>query len=257
MSSVNDISLPIRQKTEEECIPNNVVRDSSGNPIKLPSGLFLTSGEEILDPGPQISKNQVLSLNLQVPKHVLASVLNPDPPAGIGRLSRLHVKAIKTMIANATSGFSYRFIGPANYVGKYQLSAVILTDLGYIKSEYVDLFGSDSVKKASAWTNKDGVGNLESYFRSEGVQENSMFDLLEKNYQAMEKNGAIKADDNLCTIAGMLCVAHILGPELGTELDPGAKRWRNTGSGKDVNGNYGTVFFLLGRYAIDVLARVN
>lgn len=70
----------------------------------------------------------------------------------------------------------------------------------------------------------------------------------------MLNNGAIKTDDNLCTIAGMLCVAHVLGPDAGSELAPGAKRWRSTGGGKDVNGDNAATYFLVGRYAIDVLA---
>jgi hypothetical protein len=55
----------------------------------------------------------------------------------------------------------------------------------------------------------------------------------------------------------MLCVAHILGPGLGTDSAPGARRWRATGGGTDANGNQGTTFFSLGRYAIDVLAAKN
>lgn len=251
---MNDIPSVVNIKTDLECVPNNVVRDASGNPIKLASGAFLTNGEERLDPGPQVAKNQVLATNLQVSKHVLVSLSNPDPPSGIGRLSRLQVKAVMTMIGKAASGFSYTVITPSNFVGKYQFNPEFLAALGYIKPEYFVLYGSEAVKKPDAWTNKDNVSSLEVFFKSPGVQENVMFALLQRNYITMENNSAIKSDDNLCTIAGMLCVAHILGPTAGTELNPGAKRWRETGGGQDVNGNYGATYFLLGRYAVDVLA---
>lgn len=256
MANVNDLPATVNIKTDTECVPNNVVRDSAGNPVKLASGAFATAGEEKLDPGPQVAKTQVLPINLQVAKHVLVSINNPDPPGGIGRLSLLQIKAVMTMVAKSASAYSYTLITASNYVGKYQLNAETLADLGYIKEEYVVLYESEAVKKPDAWTGKDNVTSLEVWFRSQGVQEITMYNLLSKNYLAMENNGAIKADDNLCTIAGMLCVAHIIGPGPGTELKPGAKRWRNTGGGQDVNGNYGSLYFLLGRYAVDVLAAV-
>ncbi len=254
MADVNTLAATVIVKTEDECIPNNVVRDAVGNPIRQANGSFLTSGEEKLDSGPQTAKNQTLPLNYQVQKSVLVSTATPEPPGGIGRLSRLHVKAIMIMIAQAASGNLYNLITASNFVGKYQLSATTLSELGYIKPEYVVAYGSQTVKRQDAWTGKDAVNSLETWFRSTGVQESTMFNFLEKNYIAMQNSGAIKEDDNLCTLAGMLCVAHILGPDSGTELAPGAKRWRTTGGGKDINGNYASTYFLLGRYAIDVLA---
>jgi hypothetical protein len=256
MADVNSLSTAAVLKTDEECVPNNVVRDAAGNPVKLPSGLFLTSGEEILDPGPQIAKTQSIPASFRVSKNVLVSIQNPDVPSGIGRLSALQVKAVKTMIARAASGYSYNFISAANSVGKYQLNAETLSGLGYIKPEFVIQVGSEAVKKPAAWTGKDNITSLEVWFKSAGVQENSMFSLMENNYISMENNRSIKVDDNLCTIAGMLCVAHVLGPDTGTEQAPGAKRWRETGSGQDINGSNGSVYFLLGRYAVDVLAAV-
>lgn len=254
MADVNSLPTTVLIKTEDECIPNNVVRDASGNPIRLSNGTYKISGEERLDSGPQAAKSQSLPRTFQVQKSVLVSVTTPEPPAGIERLSRLHIKAVMLMLAQATSGISYRLIGASNYVGKYQLSASTLSELGYIKPEFVISYGTLAVKRDTAWTGKDGVINLDTWFLSTGAQESAMYALLQKNYTSMLNNGAIKEDDNLCTIAGMLCVAHVLGPDSGSELAPGAKRWRNTGGGKDINGNNAATFFLLGRYAIDVLA---
>ena len=254
MADVNSIPGAEPIKTEEECVPNNVVRDAAGNPVRLANGTFQTAGEEKLDSGPQVAKGQSLPRGLQVQKSILTSTTTPEPPAGINRLSRLQVKAVMLMLAQAESAQSYSLITASNYIGKYQLSALTLSELGYIKVEYVILYGSAAVKRDSAWIGKDGVRNLETWFLSLGVQESVMYELLQRNYTIMLNNGSIKDDDNLCTIAGMLCVAHILGPGSGTELEPGAKRWRNTGGGKDINGNNAATYFLLGRYAVDVLA---
>lgn len=252
--NVNTLDAPIVYRTEEECIPNNVVRDSAGNPLKNTDGSWQTSGEEILDPGPQVAKNQGLLPSQQVPKSFLFSVNNPDPPSGIGRLNRLHIKALMTVVGKTASGFVYNCIGPTLQVGKYQLSSKILTNLNYLKPDYYDLYRESTINYPGAWTGKDGIYNLNAWFLSTGVQEKTMFQLLSSNYMLMEANGGIKEDDNLCTIAGMLCVAHILGPDQGTDQRPGAVKWRQTGGGQDINGNTGGLYFSLGRYAVDILS---
>jgi len=254
MANVNTAPAPVVYSVEDECVPTNAVRDANGNVLKNADGSFVTSGPEMLDPGPAAAKTQGISVRLQVPKSFLVSVNNPEPPGGIERLNRLHVRAVMTMIAKAASGFSYSAIGPSDQVGKYQLDAATLTRLGYIKPEYLGSYGSAAVKKDGAWTNKDGITNLAAWFAATGVQEKAMYEMLQNNYITMLNNEAIKTTDNLCTIAGMLCVAHVLGAGVGTDKDPGAKMWRSTGGGKDINGATGTSYFSLGRYAIDVLA---
>jgi hypothetical protein len=251
---LNTAPVNVVVRTEDECIPNNVIRDTRGFPVYNEDGSYKTSGEEKLDTGPQAAKVQGLTTIQQIPKSFLVSVDNPNPPGGIGRLTTLHIKAVMTMIGQTVSGFSYDLIGPADFVGKYQLEAETLKTLGYLKPEFVTKFGRAAVKKDAAWTGKDGIFSLRNWFGSAGVQEKVMYDLLQSNYEIMSRNNAIKSDDNLCTIAGMLCVAHILGPGDGTEKNPGAKRWRASGGGRDTNGFFGTNFFSLGRYAVDVLA---
>lgn len=255
--NVNTAPEVIVYSQEDDCVPLNVVRDANGNPMRDASGNFKTSGAEQLDPGPAAARTSGVPPRLQVPKSFLASSLIPDPPYGIHRLSRLHVKAVMTMIAKEASGFSYTAISPANQVGKYQFDATMLTRMGYIKPEYLSTYQSAAVKQSAAWTGKDGIVNLESWFVSQGAQESAMFEMLNDNYNSMTGNEAIKSTDNLCTIAGMLCVAHILGPGVGTEKFPGAKTWRQTGGGADATGNTGALYFSLGRYAIDVLAAKN
>ena len=254
MADVNSAPAPVVYKTEEECIPGNVVRDDKGNPVRSASGSWLTSGEEILDAGPQAAKNQGLALAQQVPKSYLFSSDNPDPPGSIGRLSVLQTKALMTVLAKAASGLVYPVLGPTGQVGKYQMTASQLVLLGYVKSEHFISYGVECLKSDAAWTGKDRIINLSSWFASPGVQENAMYQQLLNNYTVLSGNSGILPTDNLCTIAGMLAVAHILGPDSGTEQYPGSVRWRYTGGGQDINGNTGNLYFSLGRYAVDVLA---
>jgi len=254
MANVNQQAEIVQQFEEEECVPGNVVRDRAGRPIKNADGSYKTSGDEKLDPGPQSARSQGLYIGKDIPKSLLVTEKNPSPPGGVGRLNLLRTKAVMTVIGKAVSGFSYSFVSGAQQVGKYQLDADFLTSLGYIKPDYYALYGRDAVTQTAAWTGLDGVTSLQTWTISSGIQEKAMHKLLTRNYEAMSNNGSIKTLDNLCTIAGMLCVAHILGPGIGTEKNPGAKRWRETGGGQNVNGFTGTYFFALGRYAIDVLA---
>jgi len=254
MANVNQIPETIRLLEEEECVPGNVIRNSAGYPVLNADGSYRTSGEEQLDPGPQSARSQGLYLGKDIPKSLLVSENNPAPPGGVGRLNQLRTKAVMTVISKTVSGFSYTFVSGAQQAGKYQFDSDALTSLGYIKPDYYALYGRDTITKDGAWTGLDGVGNLQAWSRSIGIQEKAMYRRLIRHYETMNNNGAIKSTDNLCTIAGMLCVAHILGPGVGTEKDPGAKRWRETGGGQNINGFTGTYFFALGRYAIDVLA---
>lgn len=254
MANVNSAPAPVVLITEDECIPTNVLRDSSGKPVKDDNGAWKVSGEEILDAGPQAARNQGLSAAQKIPKSYLISSANPEPPGGIGRLNVLYTKALMTVLGRVASGSVYGVLGPTGQVGKYQMTASQLVLLGYVKSEHFVSFGADCLKSDTAWTGKDRILNLQSWFISTGIQETAMYQMLLNNYTVLSGNQGIKADDNLCTIAGMLAVAHILGPSDGTEQYPGAVRWRATGGGQDSNGNTGNLYFGLGRYAIDVLA---
>ena len=254
MANVNQVPETIPLLLEETCVPGNVVRNRAGYPVLNTDGSYKTSGEEKLDPGPQSARSQGVYVGKDIPKSLLISDQNPNPPGPIGRLNPLNTKAVMTVIGKVVSGFSYTFISGANQTGKYQLNADLLASLGYIKFDYYALYENDSIRQPGAWTGLDGVVDLATWSISPGAQEKAMYRLLDKNYNTMSNNGAIKVSDNLCTIAGMLCVAHILGPGIGTEKNPGAKRWRETGGGQNINGFSGTYFFALGRYAIDVLA---
>jgi len=254
MANVNTAPTPVVLITEDQCIPNNVVRDSAGNPVKDTNGAWKIVGEEILDAGPQAARTQGLSVAQRIPKSYLVSNVNPDPPGGIGRLNVLYTKALMTVLGKAASGSVYSVLGPTGQVGKYQMTAGQLVLLGYVKSEHFVANGADCLKSDAAWTGKDRIVNLQSWFISSGIQENAMYQMLLNNYTVLSGNQGIKSDDNLCTLAGMLAVAHIIGPDAGTEQFPGAVRWRYTGGGQDQNGNTGNLYFGLGRYAVDVLA---
>jgi hypothetical protein len=88
---------------------------------------------------------------------------------------------------------------------------------------------------------------LADWLKNPSAQEQAMYELVNLNYKNLVNKKGIKPDDDLCTIAGMLCTAQLLGSS-------GATKWRKTAQGADAYGSTGEKYFNIGRYAIDVLA---
>jgi hypothetical protein len=138
-------------------------------------------------------------------------------------------------------------------VGKYQFGAAALVETKFLKRDYYNNQAGNKngcCKVQQAWTGRSGCNSLDDWFKNPGAQEQAMFELITMNYKQMVGSKAIKPDDDLCTIAGMICVAQLLG-------GAGAKKWRTTAAGADAYGSTGEKYFNIGRYAIDVLANPN
>lgn len=199
-----------------------------------------------LDPGPRAAANQGVS------KPVNKSFMNradaPTITEGIGPLTPVMVKALMTQIGWTESNCRYNIVNTIGFCGKYQFGAAALVETGHIKRDAYALYGSNkAIGVPSSWTGRDGIKSKEDFLANGLVQEKLMQYLLKMNYKNLVRNGAIKGGDDLCTVAGMMAVAQLLGPT-------GAKRWRTTGGGADAYGTTGAMYFNRGRYAVDVLA---
>ena len=245
--SIMSGNAPVANVSVIECNLNTIraggglLRDSSGNPV-------LAGASTSLDPGPQSALSQ--NVLKPCPTNFLTRSDNPNPPGSIGPLSQLQVKALMTQISFVESNCNYNPPGNSTYLGKYQLGLLALIDVGYIKFQAKTWYGSSNagLSQSDSWTKKNGIDSKERFLASRNDQENAMYQLLQTNFNYLRQSGGIKADDDLCTVAGMLAVAHLLG-------HGDAKKWRQSGSGADANGTTGTSQFNRGRYAIDVLAR--
>lgn len=203
-------------------------------------------GEQQLDPGPKKAQGQ--QVKDPCPAEQLSKPDAPNPPGGVGPLNTNHVKAVMAAMAWAESRWKYEIENTIGYIGRYQFGAAALVECGYIKRDYYTKTPNNSVcKQEAAWTGKDGCSDKGGWFKCKSAQESAMYALITKNYSTMSKNGGIKADDDLCTVAGMICVAQLLGAT-------GAKNWRMTAAGSDAYGSTGEKYFNIGRYAIDVLS---
>jgi len=248
---INEGPAPSKTIAPVDCAPRqptNTVGTGSGSVLTDGSGNPVTTGSSDmgLDPGPAKAKGQ--KVKNPCPVEYMSRPDAPNPPGGVGPLNTNHVKAIMAAMAWAESNWKYEIQNTIGFIGRYQFGAAALVDCGYIKKDYYKQTPRNSVANQDiAWTGKEGCSSKATWFKAKAAQESAMYQLITKNYSTLTKNGGIKADDDLCTVAGMICTAHLLGPT-------GAKKWRMTASGADAYGSTGEKYFNIGRYAIDILS---
>lgn len=177
-------------------------------------------------------------------------VAAPRPASSVGILTLVQTKALLLQIGFSETKNKYEVVDVNNHCGKYQFTGQNLVDLGYIKEDYLAEYGQGSstgvVHIAGSWTGKNNVSNLGDFLMAESLQDAAMLRLLTQYYESMSKLNAIKPNDTVSTIAGMLCVAHAIGPTA-------AKKWRDTGVGEDLYKVPAGIYFSIGQYAVDVL----
>lgn len=254
-ASVNVGQAPEQSIGSVLCEPTGpVVKDGSGKTVTDGSGKPVRSSAAESDPGPKAAAKE--PVKMPCPREWLSRPDVPNPPGGIGKLTQYQVKCVMAQMAYSESRFNYalRERTNGNYLGRYQVGAAALVELGYMKRDYYNQYSTRAVRYPDAFLGTDNVKSDEDYLANKGVQEKVMYELMSRNHASLIKKvdgkQGIKDDDDLCTIAGMLCVAQLLGSN-------GARKWRYTAEGADANGSTGAVYFNRGRYAIDVLANGN
>jgi hypothetical protein len=170
----------------------------------------------------------------------------PQANGTVGNLSQDEVTALFAAIAKRESQGSggYAAVNQLGYVGKYQMGYQTLQSLGYVQSSVTS---NDQLKNPNSWLGKNGIDSVDTWYNSTAEQEQAMLDLTKRNYSELCRNGTITKDLPSNDQAGILAVAHLLGPT-------GANRWRAGAGGQDANHTSGSSYFQTGRYAVSVLA---
>lgn len=215
-----------------------VVTDSSGNPVQTGSGTT--------DAGPNAAKDK--KVERPAPSRLINDTNTTAPKQGLGPLTPEQLRAWKIQTGYAESGLVYDKTNQFGYLGKYQMGAAALADLGYIKLDAYRLYGQRALDYPSSWTGRDGIASKGEFLSSSSVQENAMDRLASINYNRMVQSGTIRSSDSADMVAGKLSVAHLLG-------SGGASTWTRTGLGQDANNTSGTRYYNEGRYAVIQLAR--
>jgi hypothetical protein len=184
----------------------------------------------------------------------------------LGGLTAQNLQELKNIIGQRESNNDYRAENQFGYIGKYQFGLAALYDEGYVnikppergesytksdgtsaigpwtRSDYSSLhkrlIGTDST-----WTGKNGVTSKDNWFNNSAAQERAMDNFLRRNYNTLLRLGTINESTIARELAGLLMVAHLLGPG-------GADVYKRTGRGQDGNNTSGHAYYRLGFNAI-------
>jgi len=168
----------------------------------------------------------------------------PKCDCSIGNLTSDQLTAYFATIGRSESGGNYNTTNSIGFVGKYQFGYGALVDGGYVKSSCKS---NAQLQNPNNWVGKNGLNSVQDWLNNGPEQESAMCAYTKRNYTSMVKIGAITTDLDPAGVAGMLAVAHLLGPG-------GAKQYRNGQNSADAYGTTGATYFNKGQYAVAVLA---
>lgn len=227
------------------------IADMPGKPRSEDSSRPTNSGT---DATKNVKNHPAMKIN-----DILATM--PDPPGGIGILTKYEVKVLFANIAKSESGGPYNTENSIGYSGRYQFGVAALEDFGYVKKGSWAKYGKNiALRNPEIWTGKDGLSSQADWFNAGALQEKVMYQNALRNYNAMVKNGAVREGDPPEVVAGMIKVAHLLGAggwssKYGKYV--GAKGWREGQGGSDAYGTSGDKYFAQGKQAILAMADVD
>jgi len=168
----------------------------------------------------------------------------PKCDCSVGNLTSDQLTAYFATIGKSESGGNYNTTNSIGFVGKYQFGYGALVDGGYVKSSCKS---NAQLQNPNNWVGKNGLNSVQDWLNNGPEQESAMCAYTKRNYNSMVKIGAITTDLDPAGVAGMLAVAHLLGPG-------GAKKYRNGQNSADAYGTTGSTYFNKGQYAVAVLA---
>jgi hypothetical protein len=204
-----------------------------------PSDTILEDTVESNDPGP-LAASQIGLYN-PVDASIMKTPEVQQSLEGIGGLTPQQTTGLKAQLAKNESDNDYKSETIGGLLGKYKFKAAMLADQGYVKTDAVTAQGDKAVKIPANWTGKDSISSKDDFLNSPAIQEKVIDQMLKINHKILLRIGGIKDNDGPRTQAGMLAVAHLLGPEA-------AKNWRETDDIQDARQYYN-----IGSYGVEVL----
>ena len=127
-----------------------------------------------------------------------------------GRLDPLSKELLRKRMLQRESSGNYSCVNPYKYVGGYQFGAAALEDLGYIKKGKSKL-GNKAMWNPKNWTGKNGITDLDSFFKDTSLQDRLFNDYAERNFKTLKGKDVFKKDSSPEHVAGMLAASHLLG----------------------------------------------
>ncbi len=132
----------------------------------------------------------------------------PDGPQTVGPLGPNQWDKYRDVLGMRESTNTYSKVNQFNYIGRWQFGAAALNEVGYVhpRKKNRDLLSP------GAWIGKDGITSQTAWLGNHPVQDAAMLAFTRIYYKRLIKFGALPANATVPRAAGMLAVAHLLGP---------------------------------------------
>lgn len=208
--------------------------------IKVPitQGMYDATVSMMLDAGTApISKSKYMS-SLNAGKYEEAAAMIPSTNiAQLPGSSPVNTQqSLKDALGAKESSNNYGAVNRLGYMGKYQMGAEMLTDLGYVKPGTTN----SMLDNPSVYTGKDGITSKKAFLDNNKVQESAMDAELKMNEKRLRNMGVIDANTTEEEKSGYLATSHLLGTGGARDLKKGVTK-------SDANGVTGQTYFALGK----------
>lgn len=125
---------------------------------------------------------------------------------------------LRDKIREKESSNNYSVENSLGYIGGYQMGAMALETLGYVKPG-TSKKGNSALNDPSNWTGKNGAESKEVFLSNPELQDTAYDENVNSNYQQLVNNGTINGDSTPKEIAGYLAASHLLGANGAKNLD--------------------------------------
>lgn len=140
------------------------------------------------------------------------------------------------VLGQRESSGDYGIVSPAGYLGMYQMSEILLVDIGWLGS---DGKYDNNYTNGGMWTSKAqgyGVTNKDTFLSNSAAQDAAVTEALDKNWNTYLKSYRQYAGQTLngydLTMSGLVAAAHLVGwSKVKTFLESGGTADATDGNG--------------------------
>lgn len=194
----------------QDLTSKNYIKDQAGNTIYDETGQPISSANDII---------------------LETDTLKP--------LKTQDLKSIFAALGSELSNNNYTKIGDNGELGKYQFTASMLIDLGYVQRPAGGIISNTILDTPSLWNNLNGIKSKTDFINNTAEQETAMFSNTQNNYNTLVRLGKIKETDDYKIVGGLIASAHVMGAKNADKLDK-----------KDIAGQRAEKYFVLGNSAL-------
>ena len=161
-----------------------------------------------LSPGDEgLGINKDGTLESPVPRNAPGPLTSGTIAGTITGLNAAQTAAYLNALSDLESSGDYSVTNQYNYIGKYQMGAGALIDLGYVRAGT----SNNGLRNPANWTGKGGISSQEDFLSTPAEQEKAIIGYTNLNYQYLASEGVDLSTYSDASAAGILASAHNAG----------------------------------------------